>query len=213
MRFAGARFLRRGGISGSLLFITTNAGCPFCRKVPEEYLTGHRLQKNMSTTTNDEVSVYEVGYLVVSSIPEEKVPGEAEAVKKIITDAGSTVITEEAPHHEHLAYTISKKTVSGGYEKYDHAYFGWIKFELGSDKIEAVKKAIELRPAVLRMLLISTVRENTYLGKRAPALNTVAFAPIAVATISGALTDDKKDAAPATIEEMDKSIDNMVKEV
>lgn len=167
----------------------------------------------MSTTTNDEVSVYEIGYLIVSSIPEEKVPEEAEAVKKIITDAGSTVITEEVPHQEHLAYTISKKTVSGGYEKYDSAYFGWIKFELGSDKIEAVKKAVELRPAVLRMLLISTVRENTYLGKRAPALNTVAFVPIPAATISGALTDDKKDATPATIEEMDKSIDNMVKEV
>jgi ribosomal protein S6 len=160
------------------------------------------------TTTHDEMSVYEIGYLIVSSIPEEKVPGEADAVKKIITDAGSTVIAEEAPHHEHLAYTISKKTVSGGYEKYDNAYFGWVKFELGSDKIEAVKKAVELRPAVLRMLLISTVRENTYLGKRAPAL-----APVAAATISGALADDKKDVAPATIEEMDKSIDNMVKEV
>jgi ribosomal protein S6 len=163
------------------------------------------------TTTHDETSVYEVGYLIISSIPEEKVPEEVEAVKKIITDAGSTVIAEEAPHSEHLAYTISKKTVSGGYEKYDSAYFGWIKFELGSDKIEEVKKVIELRPSVLRMLLISTVRENTYLGKRAPDIAPVVFAPIAVATISGALTDDKKDVAPATIEEMDKSIDNMVK--
>lgn len=159
------------------------------------------------------MSVYEIGYLIVSSIPEEKVPEEAEAVKKIITDAGSTVIAEEMPHHEHLAYVISKKTVSGGYEKYDNAYFGWVKFELGSDKVEAVKKAVELRPAILRTLLISTVRENTYLGKRAPALNQIAFAPTASATISGALTDDKKDVAPATIEEMDKSIDNMVKEV
>jgi ribosomal protein S6 len=165
------------------------------------------------TTTHDEMSVYEIGYLIASSVPEEKVPEEAEAVKKIITDAGSTVITEEAPHREHLAYTISKKTVSGGYEKYDIAYFGWIKFELGSDKIEAVKKAVELVPSVLRMLLISTVRENTYLGKRAPALAPIAFAPLAAATISGALADEKKDVAPATIEEMDKSIDNMVKEV
>ncbi len=163
------------------------------------------------TTTHDETSVYEIGYLIASSIPEEKVPEEAGALKKIITDAGATVIAEEAPHREHLAYTISKKTVSGGYDKFDVAYFGWVKFELGSDKVEAVKKAVELRPTTLRMILISTVRENTYLGKRAPA-----FAPaasVAVASISGALTDDKKDVAPATIEEMDKSIDNMVKEV
>lgn len=163
------------------------------------------------TTTHDEMSVYEIGYLIASSIPEEKVPEEAEIVKKIITDAGATVIAEEAPHREHLAYTISKKTVAGGYEKYDIAYFGWVKFELGSDKIEAVKKTVELRPTTLRMLLISTVRENTYLGKRAPAFApAIATAP---AMISGALADDKKDVAPATIEEMDKSIDNMVKEV
>ena len=157
------------------------------------------------TTTHDEMSVYEIGYLIASSIPEEKVPGEAEAIKGIITNAGAEVIAEEAPHREHLAYTISKKTVSGGYDKFDVAYFGWIKFELGSDKVEAVKKAVELRPATLRMMLISTVRENTYLGKRAPAF--------AVATASGAPVEEKKDVPPATIEEMDKSIDNMVKEV
>lgn len=165
------------------------------------------------TTTQDETSVYEIGYLLVSSIPEEKVPEEAEAVKKIITTAGSTIIAEEAPHKENLAYTISKKNVSGGYERYDVAHFGWVKFELGSDKIEAVKKSIELLPSMLRMLLVSTVRENTYLGKRAPALAPIAAVTVAPATISGALADENKDVAPATIEEMDKSIDNMVKEV
>ena len=160
----------------------------------------------MTDTLRDEQSVYEIGYLIASSVPEEKIPGEAEALKNIITGAGASFIAEEMPHRQHLAYTMSKKTVSGGYDKYDIAYFGWTKFELGSDKIEAVKKAIELHPSVLRMLLISTVRENTYLGKRAPALASAA-AP------SGDKTEDKKEVAPATIEEMDKSIENMVKEV
>ncbi|MEN9913126.1 MAG: hypothetical protein RLY66_534 [Candidatus Parcubacteria bacterium] len=160
----------------------------------------------MTEAIHDEQSVYEIGYLIASSIPEEKVQGEADAVKSIITGSGASVLAEEAPHRQHLAYTMSKKTVSGGYDKYDIAYFGWTKFELGSDKIEAVKKAIELHPSVLRMLLISTVRENTYLGKRAQALVS-ASAPL------GDKVEDKKDAAPATIEEMDKSIENMVKEV
>lgn len=182
-------------------------------RVSHRQTMGHRLHNHMTTTTHDEQSVYEVGYLIVSSIPEEKVPEEGEAVKKIITDAGASVIAEEAPHREHLAYTISKKTVSGGYDRYDVAHFGWVKFELGSDKVEAVKKAIELRPSVLRTLLISTVRDTTYLGKRAPAFTPMATTVSAPATISGALADDKKDVAPATVEEMDKSIDNMVKEV
>ncbi|MEK7641922.1 MAG: 30S ribosomal protein S6 [Patescibacteria group bacterium] len=162
----------------------------------------------MTDTINDEQSVYEIGYLIASSIPEEKVSSEAEAIKGIITGAGAAILTEEAPHRQHLAYTMSKKTVSGGYDKYDVAYFGWTKFEIGSDKIESLKKAVELHPSVLRMLLVSTVRENTYLGKRAPAIAS------AVAPVSGEKVEDKKEtAAPATIEEMDKSIENMVKEV
>ena len=119
---------------------------------------------------DDRLSVYEIGYLIVSSVPEEKVSGEVEAIKKMIADAGSTVITEEAPYAQDLAYTMRKKMVSGGYEKYDAAYFGWIKFEVGSDKIEALKNSIEAHPSVLRMLLITTVKENTYLSKRARRL-------------------------------------------
>ncbi|MEN9524470.1 MAG: hypothetical protein RL536_539 [Candidatus Parcubacteria bacterium] len=169
----------------------------------------------MTDTMNEDLSVYEVGYLI-AGVPDEKVPAEAEILKKIIANAGASIIAEEAPHREQLAYTIRKKTVSGGYEKHDSANFGWIKFELGSDKIEAVKKAIELHPSILRMLLITTVRENTYLGKRAPAVvmsQPVQFAEQPTATVSGSLLEEKKDVAPATIEEMDKSIDNMVKEV
>ncbi|HTK33426.1 MAG TPA: 30S ribosomal protein S6 [Candidatus Paceibacterota bacterium] len=167
----------------------------------------------MSESTHaDNMSVYEIGYLIVSSIPEEKVPAEAEVINKIITSSKATIIAEEAPHRMKLAYEMRKKNVGGTYEKYNEAYFGWTKFEVGSDAVEAIKKAVEIHPTVLRMLLVSTVRENTYLGKRAPAIaaeislkkdGEKAEAPVA----------DKKEAAPASIEEMDKSIDEMVKEV
>lgn len=159
---------------------------------------------------NDDQSVYEIGYLI-AGVPDEKVPAEAEALKSIIGTAGASVISEEAPHRQQLAYTIRKKTVSGGYDKHDFAHFGWVKFELGSDKIESVKKSIELHPSVLRMLLITTVRENTYLGKRAPAVTLASVSNTAV--VPATMADDKKDGAPVSIEEIDKSIDNMVKEV
>ncbi len=164
----------------------------------------------MKEDTHDDLSIYEIGYLISSSVPEEKVPSEEGNIKKVITDAGSSIISEEAPHRQQLAYTMRKKTVSGEYENHDVAYFGWIKFELGSDKVEAVKKSIELVPSVLRMILITTVRENTYLGKRAPVVANESS--IAGATMIS--VDDKKDVImPATIEEMDKSIENMIKEV
>ncbi len=164
----------------------------------------------MNDIHEDRQTVYEIGYLISTSVAEENVPTEAEALKKVITDAGAEILAEEAPHRQLLAYTMRTKNVSGSYEKYNAAYFGWVKFELGSSKVEEVKKAIESKPSVLRMLLITTVKENTYLGKRSPALLSKSLAE----------GEEKKDvvaprpeAAPASIEEMDKSIDEMVKEV
>jgi ribosomal protein S6 len=101
-----------------------------------------------------------------------------------------------------LAYTIRKKTVAGSYDNHDEAYFGWVKFEVDSGLIENIKKAVENHSKVIRMLLISTIRENTYLGKKAPAFVTTEKVAV----------EDKKDVTPVSIEEMDKSIDAMVKE-
>ncbi len=183
----------------------------------------------MDETQNDvRMNVYEIGYLIASSVPEEKIPFEAEAVKSIITKAGASVIAEELPHLENLAYTMRKKTVSGSYDKYNTAYFGWVKFEVGSDAIESITKAVEIFPSVLRTLTISTVRENTYLGKRASAIaaefNPISkrfsaeravapsIKPAAGAKVAGS-TDDAASVVPASVEDMDKSIDAMVKEV
>jgi len=161
---------------------------------------------------DDRTSVYEIGYLL-AGIPEERVAPEADVLKSVITKAGGSVLAEEAPKHEHLAYTMRKKTVSGSYEKYDAAYFGWVKFDLTAHVIEEVKKAIESMPPILRILVITTVRENTYLGKRAPAVvATFSRRPIQ----EGEAAPVEKAPAPvqpATVEEMDKSIDEMVKEV
>jgi len=165
----------------------------------------------MEDTNTDRLSVYEIGYLIVSTVPEEKLPEEVEAIKKIIIDSGASMVSEGNAELKHLAYTIRRKTVAGLYDKYDQAYFGWVKFELDSGKIEGVKKAIEIIPSVLRMLLITTVRENTYLGKSAPALNQIiSEESVTPAPGVGALAEVA--AAPASVEEMDKSIDKMVKE-
>jgi ribosomal protein S6 len=177
-------------------------------------------------TIDDRMSVYEVSYLVSTKISLEKIALEAEKVKKIITDAGSEVIGEEIPHLEQLAYTIRMKTVAGSYEKNAEAYFGWIKFEVSTSKIESIKKAIETMSSIIRVLVITTVRENTYLGKRASAIaaamNTrksgfeIERIPErtpekVVPRYTPIVTEEA--AVPATIEEMDKSIDEMVKEV
>lgn len=162
------------------------------------------------TNNSDRLSVYEIGYLIVSSVPEEKVSAEAEALKGIITKSGAAIIADGEPHLERLAYTMRKKTVSGAYDKYDTAYFGWVKFEIGSDKVEAIKKSVESYQTVLRSILVSTVRENTYLGKRASLIADEIGGDKKTAATDK--PEEKKDAAPVSIEDMDKSIDEMVKE-
>ncbi len=185
-------------------------------------LSDYWLYNTMSESAHDiNMSVYEIGYLIVPSIPEEKIPGEAEAISKIITASKAVILAEEAPHRIKLAYEMRKKNVGGTYEKYTESYFGWIKFEVGSDVIETIKKAVEINPSVLRMLLTSTVRENTYLGKRAPVIaaeislkkGTVGEKGEEVSVGTQEVHTGKKDVSSATIEEMDKSIDEMVKEV
>jgi ribosomal protein S6 len=168
----------------------------------------------MQEKIDDRLSVYEIGYLIASSVPEEKVGAEVENIKKIINDAGSLVIAEEMPRKQPLAYTIRKKTVSGSYDKFDQAYFGWVKFEVASSKVDGIKKSIENIPSVIRMLLITTVKENTYLGKNALSLaEKVSEEVEKVATESETVaTIPESEEAPATIEEIDKSIDDMVKE-
>jgi ribosomal protein S6 len=167
-----------------------------------------------NTKDKDIVPVYEISYLVVSSISEDKLEGEVSALHKLFTEASANIIAEEAPHKETLAYTMRKKTVSGAYEKCDEAYFGWVKFELDSSKVEELKKGIEKHPSILRTLLVSTVSENTYLGKRASAIAASFSARSEGDTRTEERPEVKKEiapVAPASVEEMDKSIDEMVK--
>jgi ribosomal protein S6 len=163
----------------------------------------------------DRSSVYEIGFLL-AGLPEERVAAETETVKGIITKQGGTLIAEEAPKQEKLAYTMRKKLVSGSYQTYDEAYFGWVKFEAGSAAVDAIKKAIEALEFTLRILVITTVRENTYLGKRAPAVASAFPRRAAAEGETSAPVAAKAPEAPAqpaaTVEEMDKSIDEMVKE-
>lgn len=159
----------------------------------------------------DRLTVYEIGYLIASSVPEDKVGNEIEAIKKIINNSGASVIAEGTPIRQPLAYTIKRKTVGGSYDKYDEAYFGWVKFEVDSSAIESVKKSIEILPSIIRVLVITTVKENTYLGKHAPVVKTVEGEGNKVdVEQTGSPVDST--AEPATVEEIDKSIDAMVKE-
>jgi ribosomal protein S6 len=164
------------------------------------------------STIKEEVSrdekkgIYEIGYFLISSIPEEKVADIASSLKDIILKKKGEMIGEEAPEKRPLAYSMTKK-IGAKNHKFTEGYFGWFKFEVETSDIIEIKKSFESNDDVLRFLLISTVKENTYLGKKAaPTLSEdkVETEKVNPEVLEGDI--------PAITPDIDKSIDEMVKQ-
>lgn len=109
---------------------------------------------------NDKNTIYEVGFHVATTLPEEKLPSEVTKIKDILEKSGVELVSEEFPKRMQLAYTIVKKTQDGTI-KHDSAYFGWIKFAVDSSKIAEIKEELDHNSNIVRFIIVKTVRENT----------------------------------------------------
>jgi ribosomal protein S6 len=69
------------------------------------------------------------------------------------------------PKMINLAYSMTK-VVSNVRNKFNTAYFGWIKFTMDGDKVLDLKKKLDLDPNFIRFLILKTVKENTLAVKR-----------------------------------------------
>lgn len=113
--------------------------------------------------------VYEVGFIIVPEITEEKLPEVFGTIKDAVLAKGAIAISEEFPKLMTLAYTM-EKTINNKIERFKEGYFGWIKFEAEGAKIAEIDAMLRLRTDVVRHLITSTVRENTIASKRAPSV-------------------------------------------
>ena len=120
------------------------------------------------------LTIYEVGYLILPSIPEDKLAGVAESIKEIVAKEGGMEIDGEAPFKQPLAYSMSKTIGSSRYVV-SEAYLGWIKFDLPAGKagvehpIEVVKKGIEKMEEILRFLIVKASRQTDFTFAKARA--------------------------------------------
>jgi len=119
----------------------------------------------MTQTEVSDNGVYEIGFLLVPEISEEKLPEAFGTVKDAILSKGAIAISEEFPRLTTLAYTM-EKTINNKIERFREGYFGWIKFEAPAETIAPIDAMLRLRDDVIRHLLVSTVRENTIASKR-----------------------------------------------
>lgn len=146
--------------------------------------------------------VYEVGYLLLPSVPEERVQSEVLKIKDLIKEAQGTLISEEDPKYRTLAYEMVKRTSATGIMRYTEAYFGWMKFEADASHLPLMKDKLDHSDTVLRYLLVKTVREDTF---RSPTKAE-----------DEETTGNEQGNVPAVVraspEELDKSIDALVAE-
>jgi ribosomal protein S6 len=147
------------------------------------------------------LKVYEVGYLLVPTIAEEQVAGEVQGIKSIIEKQGGSFISEDFPALRQLTYTMARSANGAQKQKFDKAYFGWIKFEAPSEAANTIKNNIDRNPSVLRLILVNTVRENT-----------ISSPKIAVkAPLDGEkVAKPEGESAPINEDELNKSIENLV---
>lgn len=108
--------------------------------------------------------VYEVSALFVPELEGEALSQTVDSLKKKLTDLGSTIISEGAPVHIKLAYTVEKH-INNKIRRADYANFYWVKFEVDPSKIKAVETffKLDLAEKSLRHLLVKTIKENTVL--------------------------------------------------
>ncbi|MFH1608405.1 MAG: 30S ribosomal protein S6 [Patescibacteria group bacterium] len=114
---------------------------------------------------NIDSKVYEVGFLLIPSLTEEEVPTVYGDMKSLILSLGGEMISDEMPKMIDLAYTM-KKTIQNLKNKFDSAYFSWVKFFMDADKVSELKKKLDLDPKIIRFLIVKTVKENTIATKK-----------------------------------------------
>lgn len=98
-----------------------------------------------------EPKTYEINYLLVPLIPEEKLGEEVDALRKIIENNSGFIVGEEHAKMQRLAYKI---------KKFETAYFGWFKFSAKPEAISAIKNSFEKNEKVIRSLIIEAGKEN-----------------------------------------------------
>jgi len=153
-------------------------------------------------TEEAEERVYEVGYLLVPTISEEELPAVYGNLKELVVSMGGSIVSDEMPKMMQLAYSMVK-VISNIRNKFNTAYFGWVKFTMDSGKVLELKKKLDLDPNFIRFLILKTVKENTIAAKRFVRGDMAHRRP----TMK---KPDDENAVPINKEEIDKEIDALV---
>ena len=119
-------------------------------------------EKNMPVTEAlgidpEKVSHYEFAFHILPTVTEEEVPAVFGELKTLIDNEEGTIMSEEAPQRFDLAYEVSK-SIEGRNVRYNHSYFGWVRFTLDASKVDHLKSEIEHGDRLFRFIILKLTR-------------------------------------------------------
>ncbi len=153
-----------------------------------------------------DTDIYEIGYHLLPTIGDENMLVESSKIKEMILGSGGQFVSEGVPSMKQLAYPMIKKHENKNLN-FTKAYFGWVKFEAPTSKIEEINKNIEANQNVLRFLTIKTVKESTLYTPKAPMFKKEEHKGDIKVDTEELPVENK---APVSETEIDKSIDDLV---
>lgn len=162
--------------------------------------------KHTEAAEERELRVYEAGYLIVPTVKEEDVDKVIGAIRAEIEKVGGSFIAEGAPSLIKLSYAMDKRE-GEKYASFDRAFFGWLKFEAGTDAAATVTEALKVHPSMLRSMVFRTVREDTRAKIKAP-LREVKRTD----TIKSKKTEESTEATPVSEADLEKALETLTQD-
>ena len=150
-----------------------------------------------------EAGIYELGYLLLPTIPEEKIGEEVAKVKDAVGENGLVISGADAEMIT-LAYPMVK-VLGGKNNTFASGYFGSLIFQTGSDTVGAVKTALTKNDRVLRFLIIKRTKESLLPSVRKSS-STREKTPAGARAHNEQTPGERK----ALEEEIDKTIEELV---
>lgn len=116
-------------------------------------------KKEIQTAEN--AKLYELGFHIIPTVTEEEVTDVFSKIKDIINKNNGLVVKEGNPKLIKLAYTIVKKIGSKN-ERFNSAFFAWIKFNAESSDIEGLKSSLDSSESIIRYIIVKTVDDDEH---------------------------------------------------
>ncbi len=155
--------------------------------------------------------VYELGYLIPSSVQETETEAVVNSIREAISTHNGSFIAEGSPQSIKLAYTMALSE-AGKNLKFDRAYFGWIKFELAPEHLSVVETLLRTHKQVLRSIVFKTVREETRTSVRQSLLREVKRTDTIASRKSTKPAEEKTSAGEVSEEQLNAAIETLVSE-